>query len=138
MTIGTTWQYMVNVLTAEEAPVQAIKPAEGTTGWSDTWMISSKAAHPNCMYLWMDHMMSPEANATATVYFGEAATSPQACEFAETLAPGHCEQTHASDEAYWDDVWYWGTPGRTAPIRLGDDVQDYDDWVEAWTTLRGG
>ena len=62
------------------------------------------------MYLWMDYMMSPEANATATVYFGEASTSPPGRgEFAETLAPGHCEQTHASDEAYWEDVWYWST-----------------------------
>ena len=38
-------------------------PTEGTTGWSDTWMISSKASNPNCMYLWMDHMISPEAQA---------------------------------------------------------------------------
>jgi putative spermidine/putrescine transport system substrate-binding protein len=139
VTIGTTWQYQVNALNAEEAPVQAIKPAEGTTGWSDTWMISSKAAHPNCMYLWMDHMMSPEANATATVYFGEAATSPQACEFAETLAPGHCEQTHASDEAYWEDVWYWSTPrADCADTDSATSCVDGDKWVEAWTTLRGG
>ena len=36
-------------------------------------------------------MMSAEANAQATVWFGEAPTSPQACECAETLAPGHCD-----------------------------------------------
>ncbi len=35
----------------------ASSPKEGTTGWSDTWMIYSKAAHPNCMYLWMNHMI---------------------------------------------------------------------------------
>ena len=95
----------------------------------DTWMMSSKAAHPNCMYLWMDHMMSPEANATATVYFGEASTSPQACEFAETLAPGHCEQTHASDEAYWEDVWYWSTARA--------DCADTDRQRRASTTTSG-
>ena len=84
-------------------------------------------------------MMSPEANATATVYFGEAATSPQACEFAETLAPGHCEQTHASDEAYWDDVWYWSTPrADCADTDSATSCVDGDKWVEAWTTLRGG
>ncbi len=76
VTIGTTWQYMVNSLVAEGAPVEAIKPAEGTTGWSDTWMIGTEAPHPNCMYLWMNHMVSAEANAQATIYFGEAATSP--------------------------------------------------------------
>jgi putative spermidine/putrescine transport system substrate-binding protein len=136
--IGTTWQYQVNSLLLEGAPVEAIKPAEGATGWSDTWMISSQAQNPNCMYMWMDHMMSPEANAQATVYFGEASTSPQACEVAETLSPGHCDLTHASDEAYWEDIWYWST----AREDCADDDDsttcvDYDAWVEGWTTLRG-
>ena len=139
VTIGTTWQFQVNSLAAEDAPVKAIKPEEGTTGWSDTWMLSSKAAHPNCMYLWMDHMMSPEANAAATVYFGEAPTSPQACEVAETLAPGHCEQTHAQDEPYWEDVWYWSTArADCADTDSATTCVPYDKWVEAWTTLRGG
>ena len=44
-------------------PVEAIKPKEGTTGWSDTWMIYSKAKNPNCMYLWMDYIISPSAQA---------------------------------------------------------------------------
>ena len=71
-----------------EAPVRAIKPAEGATGWSDTWMIAKDAAHPNCMYMWMDHMMSAEANAQATIYFGEASTSQEACDYAETFEGG--------------------------------------------------
>ncbi|HEX5590816.1 MAG TPA: extracellular solute-binding protein, partial [Candidatus Limnocylindrales bacterium] len=139
--IGTTWQFQVNSLLGADppAPVKAIKPAEGTTGWSDTWMIASEAAHPNCMYMWMNHMMSAEANGQATVYFGEAPTSDEACAYAETIAPGHCELTHATDEAYYEDVWYWST----AREDCGDDdaattCVDYDAWVEAWTTLRGG
>ena len=139
LTIGTTWQYMVNSLQLEGAPVEGIKPAEGTTGWSDTWMIASDAAHPNCMYMWMDHMMSAEANGQATVYFGEAPTSQEACDYAETIAPGHCEQTHATDEPYWEDVWYWST----AREDCADEDENttcvgFDAWVEAWTTLRGG
>lgn len=138
VTIGTTWQYQVNGLLAENEPVKAIKPAEGTTGWSDTWMISSKAKHPNCMYLWMDHMMSAEANATATVYFGEAPTSPEACAFAETIAPGHCALTHADDEPYWKDVWYWATAREDcADTDAATTCVAQDKWVEAWTTLRG-
>ena len=35
-------------------------------------MISSKAANPNCMYLWMNYIISPEANAKVAEYFGEA------------------------------------------------------------------
>jgi putative spermidine/putrescine transport system substrate-binding protein len=138
VTIGTTWQFQVNSLAAEGAPIEAIKPEEGATGWSDTWMIASDAAHPNCMYLWMDHMMSPEANGQATVYFGEAATSQEACDYAETIAPGHCEQTHATDEAYWEDIWYWSTAREDCADDDPDTTcVDYDAWVEAWTTLRG-
>ena len=35
-------------------------------------MIYSKAAHPNCMYLWMNYIISPQANAKVAEYFGEA------------------------------------------------------------------
>ena len=136
VTIGTTWQFQVNNLA--DAPIEATKPEEGTTGWSDTWMIASEAANPNCMYMWMDHMMSPEANGQATVYFGEAATSQEACDYAETIAPGHCELTHASDEAYWEDIWYWSTAREDCADEDADTTcVDYDAWVEAWTTLRG-
>ncbi|MFM8791505.1 MAG: extracellular solute-binding protein, partial [Solirubrobacterales bacterium] len=54
--VGTTWQVIVNLLGDEDATVDAILPKEGATGWSDTWMISSEAKHPNCMYMWMDHI----------------------------------------------------------------------------------
>ena len=81
------------------------------------------------MYMWMDHMMSAEANGQATVYFGEAPTSQAACDYAETIAPGHCEQTHATDEAYLDDVWYWSTPAKTARTRTRPRP--------AWTTTPG-
>jgi putative spermidine/putrescine transport system substrate-binding protein len=136
--VGTTWPLQVNLLKADGAPIEGITPEEGTTGWSDTWMMYSEAEHPNCMLLWMDHMMSAEANSQATVWFGEAATSPQACEAAEALSPGHCEAQHADDEAYWDNIWYWSTPQESCAD--DDDATTcvtQDDWVEAWTTLRG-
>jgi putative spermidine/putrescine transport system substrate-binding protein len=136
--LGTTWQFMVNLLQTEKQPIAAVLPDEGSTGWSDTWMIASKAKHPNCMYLWMDHMMSAEANGQATVWFGEAPTSQQACDYAETIAPGHCEQTHANDEAYYDKVWYWATPqSDCADTDAATTCKTQDDWVQAWTKLRG-
>jgi putative spermidine/putrescine transport system substrate-binding protein len=136
--VGTTWPLQVNLLQADGAPIEAITPEEGTTGWSDTWMMYSEAEHPNCMLMWMDHMMSPDANSQATVWFGEAATSPQACEAAEALSPGHCEAQHADDAAYWENIYYWSTPQESCAD--DDDATTcvtQDDWVEAWTTLRG-
>lgn len=135
---GTTWQFQVNLLQGENEPIAAVLPDEGSTGWSDTWMISKKAANPNCMYLWMNHMMSAEANGMATVWFGEAPTSPQACAFAETLSPGHCELTHATDEAYYSKIWYWATPrADCADTDSATTCKDQDAWTEAWTSLTG-
>ena len=136
VTVGTTWQYQVNNITG--ATVESTLPEEGSTGWSDTWMMYSEAEHPNCMLMWMDHMMSPEASAQATVWFGEAPTSEAACEAAEELSPGHCDTFHATDEAYFDRVHYWATPQEDCAD--DDDATTcvtQEDWVNAWTTLRG-
>ena len=67
--VGTTWQYQYFALKGENEPVEAspasqgFLPEEGATGWSDTWMISSHAKHPNCMYMWMNYIISPKVNA---------------------------------------------------------------------------
>ena len=138
VTTGTSWQFQVNLMQGEGEPIAGVLPEEGSTGWSDTWMIAKNAAHPNCMYMWMDHMASAEANGQATVWFGEAPTSQAACDHAETLSPGHCELTHATDEAYYDKIWYWTTPqADCADTDTATTCKDQDDWVEAWNTLRG-
>ncbi len=138
MAVGTAWQYQVNTLNAAGGKkVEAVKPKEGATGWSDSWMISSKAKNPNCMYKWMDYIISPKANAAATVYFGEAPVSTGGCAEAETLSPGHCDAFHATDEAYFADVWYWNTPTKTCIDGRGDICTDFDAWTKAWTEVTG-
>jgi putative spermidine/putrescine transport system substrate-binding protein len=133
--VGTTWQYQANVLEGEKAPIETTLPEEGSTGWSDTWMISSKAKHPNCMYLWMDHIISPEANAKATEYFGEAPSSKEAC--ALTADKNHCTTFHADDEDYFDQVWYWTTPQADCGDDRGQVCKDYSEWTQAWTEIKG-
>jgi putative spermidine/putrescine transport system substrate-binding protein len=137
MVVGTTWQYQAGVLEAAKQPVKAIKPKEGATGWSDTWMISAQAKHPNCMYKWMDWIISPTANAQATVWFGEAPVSPQACAEAEKLSPGHCDLFHATDEAYFKDVYYWNTPTAECLDGRGAICKDFSEWTKAWTEIKG-
>ena len=110
-------------------------PEEGSTGWSDTWMIGSKAENPNCAYMWMDYIASPEAQDAVAEYFGEAPANPKACEIA---TEGFCETYHATDADYAAQIHYWTTPieqcldGRT-------DVKctDYGDWTTAWTEIKG-
>ena len=136
-TAGTTWQYQVNQLQGakEPVPVEATLPDEGSTGWSDTWMIASTANHPNCMYLWMDYIISPTANAKATEYFGEAPVSAEACEL--TADKDHCTKFHAEDEDYFSKVYYWTTPVADCGDDRGDVCKDYSEWTTAWTEIRG-
>jgi putative spermidine/putrescine transport system substrate-binding protein len=133
--LGTTWQVIANLLEADKAKVQTTLPKEGATGWSDTWMISSKAKHPSCMYMWMDHIISPKANAEVAEWFGEAPSNAKACDM--TAAKDHCAIYHANDKAYFDKVWYWTTPQKDCGDDRGDVCKDYSEWVQAWTEIKG-
>ena len=132
---GTTWQVIVNLAQTNGALIDAVKPVEGATGWSDTWMLSSQAANPNCAKLWMDWIASPWANSQVAVWFGEAPSNAKSCDL-DGMA-SHCELFHASDDDYWTDVHYWTTAteecldGRTDVACV-----PYTKWVEAWTELR--
>ncbi|MFG2166526.1 ABC transporter substrate-binding protein [Micromonospora chersina] len=134
--LGTTWQVIANLATADKAPVEAILPEEGATGWSDTWMVSAKAKHPNCAYRWMDHIISPKANAAVAEWFGEAPSNKLAC--AETADKNHCATYHAEDESYFEKVWYWNTPVQQClDGRTDVKCKDYAAWTQAWTTIKG-
>ena len=134
--LGTTWQIITNLAQADKAPVAAILPAEGATGWSDTWMISAKAKHPNCGYLWMNHIISPKANAAVAEWFGEAPANKLACQ--QTSDKNFCTTFHADDEAYFSNVWYWTTPiAHCLDGRKDVTCKDYSAWTQAWTTIKG-
>jgi spermidine/putrescine-binding protein len=129
--VGTTWQVIQNSITTGNTEV--VLPKEGTTGWSDTWMISSQAANPNCAYAWLDYIASPEANAQATGYFGEAPSSLAACDFRED-----CEAFHAGDAEYASQIWYWSTPiADCLDGRTDVECTDYSQWTTAWQEIKG-
>jgi len=138
--VGTTWQYQYFALKAEGKPVaaspasQGFLPSEGATGWSDTWMISSRAKHPNCMYMWMNWIVSPKVNAEVAEVFGEAPAQSLACE--HTKNPNFCSEYHADNPGFWKRVYYWETP--VSDCGNGEsDCKDYNDWVQAWTSIKG-
>ncbi|HET8638639.1 MAG TPA: ABC transporter substrate-binding protein [Solirubrobacterales bacterium] len=138
--VGTTWQYQYFALKGEGKPVaaspasQGFLPEEGATGWSDTWMISSEARHPNCMYEWMNWIIEPKANAQVAEYFGEAPAQELACK--ETENPNFCAEYHAENPGFWKRVYYWKTPLSDCG-NGSEDCKNYNDWVQAWTSIKG-
>lgn len=136
--IGTTWEVITKLLQAEDpaVPVDIVKPVEGATGWSDTWMINSKSKNINCAYKFIDNIVSPEVNAQIAEWFGEAPGNAKACD--KTADSGFCEAYRANDDAFWQDVWYWQTPeAACVDGRTGVTCKNFDDWVKAWTEIKG-
>jgi len=123
------WQLQYFTLKGKGAPVaaspasQGFVPKEGASGWSDTWMISSQAKHPNCMYMWMNWITSPMANAEVAQYFGEAPAQsrpairrPFRPQEGDRLRPQSTvlQQYHAASPGSGSGVYYWNTHSRTA------------------------
>jgi len=136
MVAGTAWP--VNLSFAElDAPVKPAEPTEGMTGWADTWMMSSSAAHPNCMLEWMAWTLQPDVQAEVAEYYGAASSNTAACPIlrksldkqfdfgyaVDTVRYGYC-----GDEQFLDSLWLWRTP---------QTPTDYSVWVQKWTEIRG-
>jgi putative spermidine/putrescine transport system substrate-binding protein len=133
--IGTAWQINANLINGDKKiTVDSTVPSEGATGWSDTWMVSTKAAHPNCMYEWMNWITSADTNAAVAQWFGEAPAQTKACAIA---AAGFCDQFHALDAAYASKISYWTTPTTQCLDGRGNICVDYSKWTQAWTTIKG-
>jgi putative spermidine/putrescine transport system substrate-binding protein len=132
---GQGWQLTANAANTDAEKVGSVKPTEGSTGWSDSWMIAKDTKNINCAYKFVNYIVSPKVNAQVAEYFGEAPANEKSC--ALTANKDHCAQFHAKDDGYWDNVWYWTTPTATC-LDGRTDVQcvAYKDWVAAWTKLR--
>lgn len=141
--LGTTWPYQVGALKAEDPPipVEAVLPKEGATGWADTWMLADKAAHPNCMLMWMDWMIQPSTQQQVAEYFGEAPANLKACDLIDSNPgpygyKGFCADQHASDDAYASAVKFWKTPLADCGDARGATCIDFSEWLKAWDDIK--
>ena len=140
--VGTTWPYQVNTLKAAGVKVDAIVPSEGMTGWADTWMMSSHAQHPNCMYKWMAWMITPKVQAEVAEYFGEAPANPKACSILDVGYGSYgvknfCTLYHVNDQAFYSAISFWKTPQANCGDSRGNTCIDYTQWSSAWTSIKG-
>ncbi len=135
--LGASWPYQTNTLIDAKAPVKDLIPSEGATGWADTWMLSSKAKHPNCAYLWLKWISTPKVQAQQAVYFGETPANKLACKFMDQISKGSCSKYHANAPlSYYQTIKFWKTP--VADCGKGkNDCMDYNKWVQAWQELKG-
>ena len=136
--LGTTWQSSGNLLRRDKAPVEAILPTEGSTGWSDTWMVGAKAKHKNCAYRWLDHIISPD---------GERRRSPSGsarrrrtrsrAPMTDATRPSATPSTPTTRRTS-TKVWYWTTPiEQCLDGRTDVTCMDYADWTQAWPEIKG-
>jgi putative spermidine/putrescine transport system substrate-binding protein len=131
--VGAAWPYQTNTLKASGVPVADTIPQEGATGWADSWLLATKAPHPNCAYMWMKWISTPKAQAQQAISFGETPVNTKACQIMDQLAKGSCAQYHADDPTYSQSIAFWKTP--LAECGNGkSDCTPYSDWQQAWTT----
>ncbi|HET7428500.1 MAG TPA: ABC transporter substrate-binding protein, partial [Gaiellales bacterium] len=134
--IGPTWPYQVNTLKGSGVHVDAVLPKEGATGWADTWMMYSKAAHPNCMLKWMAYTTTPEVQAKTAYTFGSAPANPQACTILDKEVKNYCTDYHVTDQNYFKNIAFWKTPLQDCGDSRGNACVDYSQWALAWTTIK--
>lgn len=134
--VGTSWE-VLRKFTEDTEKFGGTLPVEGSTGWSDAWMISSQSDAPNCAYLWMDYTSSPEVNGAIAMNFGMAPANAAFCETSDEAA-AHCEEFNATNEEYFENVWYWTTPiEQCVDGRTDVECTNFQEWTQAWLTVKG-
>jgi putative spermidine/putrescine transport system substrate-binding protein len=134
--IGAAWPYQTNQLRTAKAPVKDLIPREGATGWADTWMISTKAKHPNCAVLWIKWVSTPKVQAQQALFFGETPANKKACSFMNRLEKGGCAKWHLNaPSSYFRSIKFWKTPIRNCGNGK-TNCADYTKWQQAWTDIK--
>ncbi|QMU97925.1 extracellular solute-binding protein [Microbacterium esteraromaticum] len=135
--LGTSWEVLRKL--TEDDKYKSVLPEEGSTGWSDAWMLAAKSKNPNCAYAWMDYASSPEVNGAIAMNFGMAPANAAFCDTSDE-AKAHCEYYNAENEEYFKKVWFW-----TTPIEQCIDGRDpaevkctnFQQWTDAWAGVKG-
>jgi putative spermidine/putrescine transport system substrate-binding protein len=135
--VGASWPLQTSDLQKANVPVKDTIPSEGATGWADTWMLSSKAKHPNCAYMWMKYISEPKPQAEQALSFRETPANKQACPIMDQMEKGSCSAFHLNAPAsYFQSIKFWKTPTRDCGNGQSNCV-DYTAWQRAWTQVKG-
>lgn len=131
---SSSWPYQVNLLIANGQTISSTFPQEGATGWADTTMMNSKAPHPNCAYLWLEHSIQPKVQGDVAAWFGSVPAVPAGCSASDLLGAEGCK-TNGSEN--FDKISFWKTPTSDC----GDGNKSciaYSEWVKSYVSIIGG
>ncbi len=128
-----TWPYQVNTLKGEKQPIASTIPTEGATGWADTTMMATKAAHPNCAYKWLEHSLSAGTQSGVAEWFGSNPAVPEAC---KAKAPGGSDFCSDNGFAKFTEIKFWRTP--EAKCSLKEGCVPYSRWTSDYIAIMGG
>jgi putative spermidine/putrescine transport system substrate-binding protein len=133
--IGAAWPYQAITLQTAKVPVDSAVPAEGATGWADSWMLSKTAPHPNCAYKWIAWVSTPVVQAQQSLFFGATPVNKTACAEMDKTQAGSCKQYHADAGAdYFSKISFWKTPQKECGA--GRQCVDYSAWQTAWQSVK--
>ena len=98
-------------------------------------MVSSKAKNPNCMYKWMDYIVSPKVNAQVAEWFGEAPSNAKSC--AADGGQGPLRHVPRGRREVLRPGQLLDDAAKQCGDDRGDVCKDYSEWVQGWTEVKG-
>ena len=142
--VGTTWQYQYFTLKGDGQPVasspasQGFLPEEGATGMVGHLddQLGGRASELHVPVDELHHLAEGERRSRSTSARRRPEQVVRECE-TSTSDPKFCDKYHAGDPAFWKRVYYWNTPLADCGDDRGETCMDYNDWVSAWTEIKG-
>jgi putative spermidine/putrescine transport system substrate-binding protein len=135
--IGAAWPLQTGDLKKAGFAAADTIPSEGATGWADSWLLATKAPHPNCAYKWMAYISTAKPQAQQALSFGETPANALACPIMNNLEKGGCARLHADKpDAYFQSLQFWKTPLAQCGNGQSNCVP-FQKWQDAWTQITG-
>lgn len=131
--LGAVLPRHVDLLDRAGRKIASAAPAQGTTGFTDFWLMNARAPHPNCMYQWLTWSITPRVQQEVAGWTGTAPVNPAAC---DGLGRQVCGVFHVAEPAYLSKVAFAQIPSRDC----GDgrhDCATWDEWQAQWRSIVG-
>jgi spermidine/putrescine-binding protein len=122
--IADGWSWITLQIKAEGGNVAEATPAEGVTGWSDSWCISKNARDYDLALKWADWMIGDEGQIGITEVMNYSITNKEA---AAKLPPERQQELRLTDVA-----------SEYAKIHMWQFIPNYDKWVQVWNEATQG